>query len=150
MIDVNATGVFLCAREVISSMRERGSGQVLVIASVAGRVGAPYTAAYTASKHAAVGLARAIAAEMAGTGVRANAICPTFVNTQMTERSVANISQKTGLTDVESRRALEGRSPLGRLLEPTEVADATWWLASDASAAINGQTLILDGGGIQA
>jgi NAD(P)-dependent dehydrogenase (short-subunit alcohol dehydrogenase family) len=146
---VNATGAFLCTRAVAGDMRERGGGAIVTVASTAGRVGAPYTAAYTASKHAAVGLMRAVAAELAGTGVRANAVCPTFVETQMTERSVAAIVAATGRSAQESSAALASSSPLGRLLDPQEVADAVVWLASDAARSINGQTLILDGGGIQ-
>ena len=85
-IDVNATGAFLCMRAVVRGMRERGTGAIVTVASTAGRVGVPYTTAYTASKHAVIGLTRAVAAELAGTGVRVNAVCPTFVRTDMTQR----------------------------------------------------------------
>jgi NAD(P)-dependent dehydrogenase (short-subunit alcohol dehydrogenase family) len=146
---VNATGAFLCTRAAIGPMRERDSGAIVIVASTAGRVGAPYTAAYTASKHAAVGLMRAVAAELAGSGVRANAVCPTFVDTSMTERSIERIAEATGRSAEESRAVLAAGSPLGRLLDPQEVADAVAWLASDAARSINGQTLVLDGGGIQ-
>ena len=148
-IAVNATGAFLCTRAVVPGMLERGEGSVLTVASTAGKVGARYTAAYTASKHAAVGLMRATAAEVAGTGVRANAVCPTFVDTEMTERSVANIVAATGRDAAESRGALEHSSPLGRLVDPHEVAATLVWLASVEAAPINGQTVVLDGGGIQ-
>lgn len=146
---VNATGAFLCTRAVLPSMVERGEGSVLTVASTAGKVGARYTAAYTASKHAAVGLMRATAAEVAGTGVRANAVCPTFVDTEMTDRSVANIVAATGRDEAASRGALEHSSPLGRLVDPHEVAATLVWLASVEAAPINGQTVVLDGGGIQ-
>jgi NAD(P)-dependent dehydrogenase (short-subunit alcohol dehydrogenase family) len=149
-LDVNATGAFLCTRAVVAGMRERGRGAIVTVASTAGRAGMPYTAAYTAAKHAAVGLMRAVAAELAGTGVTANAVCPTFVDTPMTDRSVAKIVAHTGRSDAESRAALAAASPLGRLLSPDEVAAAVAWLASPEAAAINGQTLVLDGGGIQA
>jgi NAD(P)-dependent dehydrogenase (short-subunit alcohol dehydrogenase family) len=148
-LDVNATGAFLCTRAAVPGMRERGRGAIVTVASTAGRVGAPYTAAYTASKHAAVGLMRAVAAELAGTGVTANAVCPAFVDTPMTERSVANIVRRTGRSEAESAAALAASSPLGRLLDPDEVAAAVVWLASPDAAAISGQTLVLDGGGIQ-
>jgi NAD(P)-dependent dehydrogenase (short-subunit alcohol dehydrogenase family) len=147
---VNATGPFLCMRAVVPGMRERGAGVIVTVASIAGRVGAPYTAAYTASKHAAVGLTRAVAAELAGTGVRVNAVCPAFVRTEMTRRSIDNIVLRTGRTPAQAELALAESSPLGRLLEPDEVVDAVVYLASPAAAAINGQTLVLDGGGIQA
>jgi NAD(P)-dependent dehydrogenase (short-subunit alcohol dehydrogenase family) len=147
---VNATAAFLCTRAVVPGMLERDSGSVLTVASTAGKVGARYTAAYTASKHAAVGLMRATAAEVAGTGVRANAVCPTFVDTEMTERSVANIVAATGRDAAESRKALERSAPLGRLVDPHEVAATLIWLASPEAAPINGQTIVIDGGGIQA
>ena len=141
-IDVNATGAFLCTRAVLAGMLERGSGRVVTVASTAGRAGARYTAAYSASKHAAVGLMRAVAAEVAGTGVTANAVCPAFVRTDMTARSVERIVAATGRSEAEA-------APLGRLLEPEEVAFAVAFLAAPEAGAINGQTLILDGGGIQ-
>jgi NAD(P)-dependent dehydrogenase (short-subunit alcohol dehydrogenase family) len=146
---VNATGVFLCARAVLPGMVERDEGVIVTVASTAGVSGAPYAAAYTASKHAAVGLTRAIAAEVAGTGVRVNAVCPAFVDTDLTGGAVERIVQATGRSEGEARASLEGLSPLGRLLRPDEVAAAVVYLASDEAAAINGQTLILDGGGIQ-
>jgi NAD(P)-dependent dehydrogenase (short-subunit alcohol dehydrogenase family) len=148
-LDVNATGAFLCTRAVLGPMLERDRGRIVTVASTAGLAGARYTSAYTASKHAAVGLMRAVAAEVAGTGVTANAVCPTFVRTEMTERSVARIVERTGQSEEAAAAALARMSPLGRLLEPEEVAAAIVYLASHEAAAINGQTLVLDGGGIQ-
>jgi NAD(P)-dependent dehydrogenase (short-subunit alcohol dehydrogenase family) len=147
-LDVNATGTFLCTRAVIGGMIERGNGRIVTVASVAGLTGARYTAAYAASKHAAIGLMRAAAAEVAGTGVTANAVCPTWVRTDMTTRTVANIVEKTGRPAQEAEASLVMMSPLGRLLEPEEVAHAVEFLASPDAGAINGQTLILDGGGL--
>ena len=149
-LDVNATGAFLCTRAVVGGMVARGSGRVVTVASTAGRVGARYTAAYTASKHAAVGLMRAVAAEVAGTGVTANAVCPAYVRTDMTRRTVERIVAATERTEEEAEAALVAQAPLGRLLEPEEVAFAVAFLAAPEAAAINGQTLVLDGGGIQA
>lgn len=146
-LDVNATGAFLCTRAVVPGMVERGSGRVVTVASTAGLVGARYVAAYTASKHAAVGLMRAVAAEVAGTGVTANAVCPSYVRTPMTERTLDRISERTGHSREEALASLEASTPLGRLLEPEEVAEAVWYFASDAAAAVNGQALVLDGGG---
>ena len=148
-IDVNATGAFLCTRAALPGMVERGTGRVVTVASTAGRAGARYTAAYSASKHAAVGLMRSVAAEVAGTGVTANAVCPAFVRTDMTMRSVERIVSATGRDEAQAEAALGEASPLGRLLEPEEVAFAVAFLAAAEAGAINGQTLILDGGGIQ-
>ncbi|HEX4010391.1 MAG TPA: SDR family NAD(P)-dependent oxidoreductase [Solirubrobacteraceae bacterium] len=148
-LDVNATGTFLCLRAVVPGMRQRGDGAIVTVASTAGRVGVAYTAAYSAAKHAVVGLTRAVAAELGGTRVRVNAVCPTFVRTEMTERSIANIVQRTGRTAEQAEEALGAASPLGRLLEPREVADAIVFLASPRATAITGQTLVIDGGGLQ-
>jgi len=148
-MDVNATGAFLCTRAALPGMLERGSGRVVTVASTAGRAGVRYAAAYSASKHAAVGLMRAVAAEVAGTGVTANAVCPAFVRTDMTRRSVERIAAVTGRDEASAVAALADAAPLGRLLEPEEVAFAVAFLAAAEAGAINGQTLILDGGGIQ-
>jgi NAD(P)-dependent dehydrogenase (short-subunit alcohol dehydrogenase family) len=148
-IGVNATGAFLCTRAVLGGMRERGSGRIVTVASTAGLAGARYTAAYTASKHAAVGLMRAVAAEVAGSGVTANAVCPAFVRTDMTAASVERIVARTGRSTDEAEDAIAAMTPLGRLLEPEEVAYAVTFLAAPEAGAINGQTIVLDGGGIQ-
>jgi NAD(P)-dependent dehydrogenase (short-subunit alcohol dehydrogenase family) len=148
-LEVNATGAFLCTRAVLPGMRERNSGRIVTVASTAAHVGQPYTAGYTASKHAAVGLMRTVAAEVAGTGVTANAVCPTFVRTEMTARTIARIAERTGRSEEDSEAELARLSPLGRLLEPDEVAFAAAFLAAPEASAINGQTIILDGGGIQ-
>jgi NAD(P)-dependent dehydrogenase (short-subunit alcohol dehydrogenase family) len=146
---VNATAAFLLTRAVLPGMRERGWGRIVSIASTAARVGTPYTAAYTASKHAMLGLTRVVAAEVVGSGVTSNAICPTFARTPMTERSVARISARTGRNAEEAEAALAHASPLGRLLEPNEVAAAVEFLTSEEAGSVNGQTLVLDGGGLQ-
>jgi NAD(P)-dependent dehydrogenase (short-subunit alcohol dehydrogenase family) len=148
-IDVNATGAFLCTRAVLAGMRDRDRGRIVTVASTAGLAGAKYTAAYTASKHAAVGLMRAVAAEVAGSGVTANAVCPGFVRTDMTAHSVKRIVAATGRTATEAEEAIAQMAPLGRLLEPEEVAFAVAFLAAPEAGAINGQTLVLDGGGVQ-
>lgn len=149
-LDVNATGAFLCTRAVLEGMIERGDGRIVTVASVAGLVGARYTAAYSASKHAAIGLMRSTAAEVEGTGVTANAVCPAYVDTDMTRRTLDNIVARTGRTPGEALAELRRMTPLGRLLQPDEVAAAVAFVASPEAAAINGQTLVLDGGGLQA
>jgi len=142
-IEVNATGAFLCTRAVLPEMVERGEGRIVTVASTAGLRGARYTAAYTASKHAAVGLMRATAAEVAGTGVTANAVCPGWVRTAMMERAVERIVATTERDEEEAEGALVEQMPLGRALEPEEVAEAVWFLASPTAAAINGEALVL-------
>jgi NAD(P)-dependent dehydrogenase (short-subunit alcohol dehydrogenase family) len=148
-LDVNATGAFLCTRAVLPGMRERDDGRIVTVASTAAHVGAPYTAGYTASKHAAVGLMRTVAAELAGSGVTANAVCPTFVRTEMTSRTIQRITERTGKSEEDSEASIARLSPLGRLLEPDEVAFAVAFLAAAEAGAINGQTIVLDGGGVQ-
>ncbi len=142
-MDVNATGAFLCTRAVLAGMRERDRGRIVTVASTAGLHGAKYTAAYTASKHAAVGLMRAVAAEVAGTGVTANAVCPGFVRTDMTAASVERIVATTGRSAEQAKAAIASMGPLGRLLEPEEVAFAVAFLAAPEAGAINGQTLVV-------
>jgi NAD(P)-dependent dehydrogenase (short-subunit alcohol dehydrogenase family) len=149
MLDVHATGAFLCTRAVLPGMRERGRGRIVYMASVAGLAGARYIAAYTAAKHAMVGLMRAVAAEVAGSGITANAVCPGYVDTPMTDTSVANIAKVSGRSPEEARAALERTTPLGRLVTPEEVAAAVAWLVSEEGAAVNGQAIVIDGGGLQ-
>jgi len=148
-LEVNATGAFLCTRAVLGGMIERGDGRIVTVASTAGLRGARYTAAYTAGKHAAVGLMRATAAEVAGTGVTANAVCPGWVRTDMMRRAVEQIAATTPRDEAEAEATLIAQMPLGRALEPEEVAFVVSFLASPEAVAINGQTLVLDGGGIQ-
>jgi len=149
ILEVNVTGVFLAARAVLPGMRERGWGRIVAVASVASHHGIRYSSAYTASKHAVLGLMRAISMEVAGTQITANSVCPAFVETEMSQRSVDNIVAATGRPPDEAKAVLEGMQPLGRLITVEEVADAVAYLASDGARTINGQSLILDGGGIQ-
>lgn len=149
VLEVNVTGVFLASRAVLPGMRERGWGRIVAVASVASHHGIRYSSAYTASKHAVLGLMRAISMEVAGTQITANSVCPAFVETEMSQRSVDNIVAATGRAPDEAKAVLEGMQPLGRLITVEEVADAVAYLASDGARTINGQSLILDGGGIQ-
>lgn len=147
--EVNVTGVFLGARAVLPGMRERGWGRIVAVASVASHRGVRYGSAYSASKHAVLGLMRSVAVEAAGSRITANSVCPGFVDTAMADRSVDRIVSTTGRAETEARAILENMQPLGRLVRPDEVADAVAFFASDAAAAINGQSMILDGGGVQ-
>jgi len=142
-MSVNATGAFLCTRAVIDRMLERNAGKIVTVASIAGVEGAPYIAAYAASKHAVMGLMRVVAAEVAGTGVTVNSVCPTFVRTEMTVATIANIAERTGKNLADAEIALAKAAPHGRIIETAEVVDAVMeLLAGDLS----GQELVLDGG----
>ena len=146
---VNVTGTFLCTQKVVPEMVETGWGRVVNIASVAGRVGAPYISSYAASKHAVVGFTRAVGAEVAASGVTVNAVCPGYVDTEMTDRSVERIVDKTGLGEDETRRRLEKQSPQRRLMTASEVAWLTVRLCTPEARGINAQAIVLDGGAVQ-
>jgi NAD(P)-dependent dehydrogenase (short-subunit alcohol dehydrogenase family) len=147
MLDLNLTAPFRMLRRAVPGMVEQGFGRVVAIASMAAKQGEPYIAAYTASKHGLLGLVRSAAAELATTGVTVNAVCPGFVDTPMTDVTVASVSSITGRTPEQARQILEGRQPIGRLITPDEVADAV--LLCVASAAITGQGINVDGGAVQ-
>lgn len=139
---VNATGPYLMTRAVLGGMLERGWGRVINIASLAGLHGAPYVTAYTASKHALVGFTRALAMELSGKGVTANALCPGYVATDVVWNAARNIEQKTGKSFDEAVEALARINPGGRLLQPAEVAAAVVKLFYDD--VTNGETIMLD------
>lgn len=147
---VNATSTFLCTRAFLPGMTEAGWGRVVNIASVAGLAGARYIAAYAAAKHAVVGFTRAVAAEIAARGVTANAVCPGYVDTDMTRASVARIVERTGKTEAGALEAILGMTPQRRLIEPTEVAHAVLALCAEAARGINGQAIVIDGGALLA
>lgn len=147
---VNVTGTFLVTRAFLPAMMERGHGRVVNVASVAGLAGAKYIAAYAASKHAVVGFTRSVAAEAAGRGVTVNAVCPGYVDTEMTARSIERIMETAGLTEQEAMGAILATSPQRRLIEPDEVARAVTWLCEDAARGVNGQAIVIDGGGLLA
>jgi NAD(P)-dependent dehydrogenase (short-subunit alcohol dehydrogenase family) len=140
---VNVTGPYLCTQAVLSGMLARGWGRVINVASLAGLHGAPYVSAYTASKHALVGLTRALAAEVGGRGVTVNAICPGYVATEMTWNGARHVASRTGRSFEDAVAAMARINPGGRLVEPAEVAAAALALLDDAAA--NGSTIVLDG-----
>jgi NAD(P)-dependent dehydrogenase (short-subunit alcohol dehydrogenase family) len=147
MLDLNLTAPFRLLRRAVPSMVEQGFGRVVAVASVAAKRGEPYIAAYTASKHGLLGLVRSAAQELASTGVTVNAVCPAYVDTPMTDGSVAAIAATTGRTPEQARAALERRQPIGRLVTVDEVADAV--LLCVANGAITGQGINVDGGAVQ-
>jgi NAD(P)-dependent dehydrogenase (short-subunit alcohol dehydrogenase family) len=147
MLDLNLTAPFRMLRRAVPPMVEAGWGRVVAVASVAAKRGEPYIAAYTASKHGLLGLVRSAARELATQGVTVNAVCPAYVDTPMTDHTVATISRTTGRTEAQARETLERRQPIGRLVTVDEVADAV--MLCVASAAITGQGINVDGGAVQ-
>lgn len=145
---INLTGTFYCTRAALPAMLERGWGRIINIASIAGKTGAPYIAAYAASKHGVLGLTRAAALEVATRGVTVNAICPGYVDTDMTTRAMENVTTKTGKTVDEALEVFKRMSPQNRLITPEEVAALALLLASEEGRGINGQAINVDGGSL--
>jgi NAD(P)-dependent dehydrogenase (short-subunit alcohol dehydrogenase family) len=146
-IAVNLNGAYLVSRAVLSDLKARGAGARLInIASTAGLVGYSYVAAYVAAKHGLIGLTRALALELAKTGITVNAICPGFTETPMVARALETIVAKTGRSEDLAKAELAKSNPQGRLVRPEEVADAVLWLASPGAASINGQAIAVAGG----
>lgn len=148
-LSVNLSGAFYCMRAALPSMLERGWGRIINIASIAGKAGAPYIAAYAASKHGVLGLTRSVALEVARKGVTVNAICPGYVDTEMTAGAVRNITGATGRTEEEALEAIRRMSPQNRLVTPEEVSSLALLLASDEGRGITGQAINIDGGTVQ-
>jgi 3-hydroxybutyrate dehydrogenase len=145
---INLSGSFYFMRAALPTMIERGWGRVINVASIAGKTGAPYIAAYTASKHGLIGLTRAAALEVAAKGITVNAICPGYVETEMTTRAVEKITEKTGRSAEDALETLRRMSPQNRLVTPEEVAALAVLLASDEARGINGQSINVDGGSV--
>lgn len=145
---VNATGTFLCTKAFLPAMVKRGWGRVVNVASVAGLSGGRYIAAYAASKHAVVGFTRCAAMEVAADGVTVNAVCPGYVDTEMTRESLERIAMKTGRSREQALEAVLTGTPQGRLITPDEVAFEVLRLCAEDAREINGQTIVLDGAGL--
>jgi NAD(P)-dependent dehydrogenase (short-subunit alcohol dehydrogenase family) len=148
MLDINLKGAWQVTEAVLPSMLERRSGRIINIASTAGLVGYAYVTAYAAAKHALIGFTRALALEVSRHGVTVNAVCPGFTETPLLDEAIANITARTGRTDSAARAELVQSNPMGRLVQPQEVADAVVWIASPGSASINGQSIAVCGGEI--
>ena len=149
MMAVNLSAGFHLCQALLPGMAERGFGRVIFIASNAGLVGYRYTAGYCASKHGTIGLMRGLAAEFCQENLTINAICPGFVETQMTTNAVEKIQAATGRTADEARSALEKMNPQRRLIQCDEVAHLTLSLAAHGARGIHGQSIAIDGGQVQ-
>ena len=146
-MDVNVNGVFHCTQLALKSMLENDWGRVVNIASVASLKGFPYVSGYCASKHAVLGMTRALALEVATQGITVNAVCPGYVDTDIVTTAIAGIVSKTGLTEADAMQHFTESNPQGRLVEVAEVASAVSWLCSEGAASVTGQAIAIDGGG---
>jgi NAD(P)-dependent dehydrogenase (short-subunit alcohol dehydrogenase family) len=147
MLELNLTAPFRLVRRTLPAMTAAGWGRIVVVASVVAKRGESQVAAYTAAKHGVLGLVRAAAAEVARTGVTVNAVCPGYVDTPMTDGTVAAIAARSGRTPEEARASLARRQPIGRLIDPAEVAEAVAFCL--VNGAVTGQGINVDGGAVQ-
>lgn len=145
-LSINLNSVYYVTKAFAPAMVEQKWGRIINIASIAGKIGGRYIAAYTASKHGVLGLTRALALEFVAHNITVNAICPGYVDTPMTDTSIDTIADKTGMSTEKARQTLENSSPQNRLIEPGEVAAVALLLAQDVSKGITGQAINVDGG----
>ena len=146
MMDVNFMGVVHAVQAALPSMKDRPYGRIVVVASTAGLKGYAYVSAYSAAKHAVIGLVRSLALELAHSGVTVNAVCPGFTDTDLVSESIDNIMKKTGRSREQAVAELAKHNPQGRLVTPREVADTVLWLCGEGASAITGQAIVVAGG----
>jgi NAD(P)-dependent dehydrogenase (short-subunit alcohol dehydrogenase family) len=146
MLNTNVMGAVHVTRAVLPAMRQRGWGRIVNVASTAALKGYPYVSAYVASKHALLGLTRALALELAATGITVNAVCPGYTDTDIVRDAVATIAVRTKRSEDEARAQFTSSNPQGRLIAPAEVAAAVAYLVSEEAGAVTGQAIAIDGG----
>lgn len=146
MMAVNLDALHHTAQGALPDLRASDAGRLVVVASTAGLKGYGYSVAYCAAKHGAIGFVRALALELASTGVTVNAVCPGFADTEIVAESVARIIAKTGRSVEAARAGLAAFNPQGRLIAPAEVAEAVAWLCAAGSGSITGQAIAVAGG----
>jgi NAD(P)-dependent dehydrogenase (short-subunit alcohol dehydrogenase family) len=146
IIATNLTAAFECSRAAVGDLLKSDNGRLVFVASVASLRGVPYAAHYAASKHGLLGLMRSLAAEYAKTNLTVNAVCPGYVDTPMTDQSVARVSEITGRSEVDARTAITSMNASGRLVDPQAIGNVIAMLCLPLSRDINGAAITLDGG----
>jgi NAD(P)-dependent dehydrogenase (short-subunit alcohol dehydrogenase family) len=146
ILDVNLTGTYLCTRAAVPDMLQIGFGRIVNIASIAGLRGAAYISAYSASKHAVIGLTRSLALEFATKNLTVNAVCPGYTDTDIVKDAIVNIRAKTGRSEAEALAALVATNPQRRLIQPQEVAHTVLWLCKPGTESVTGQSIVIAGG----